>query len=137
MKSRIIFKSTLVAVIVGSLFTPLAHAQNGQEITANIPFAFSVNRSHFEAGSYEFDLSPDKFGMSVVNLETGKKQFVTVHPQGHSLSSEPAVLIFSRSGEDQYLSEVQFSATDSSRLNVPRKSDIHDRNTILRGVLRK
>lgn len=137
MKSRMVLKSTLAAVMVGSLFAPLAHAQESQEVIANIPFQFSINRLHFDAGPYEFNLAPDKFGMSVVNLETGKKQFVTVRPQGHALSSEPAVLVFSRTGEDQYLSEVQFSATDCSQLKTPQTADIHDRNTILRGVLRK
>lgn len=137
MKSRMFLKSTIVALVAGSLFTPFAHAQDGQEITATIPFQFSVNRLHFEPGSYEFDLSPDRFGMSVINLKTGKKQFVTVQSQGHTLSSEPAVLVFTRTGEDQYLSEVQFSAMESSRLKAPQKSDIHDHNTILRGVLRR
>lgn len=137
MKSRMLLQSAFAVVVAGSIFTPFAHAQNEQEIIANIPFAFSVNRSHFEAGSYEFNLAPDKFGMSVVNLETGKKQFVTVHPQGHALSPESAILVFRHTGGDQYLSAVQFSATDSSQLKAPQKSDIHDRNTILRGVLRK
>jgi len=137
MKSRMLLKSTIVVLAVGSLLTPFVHAQNGQELIAKIPFQFSVNRLHFEAGSYEFSLSPDRFGMSVINLETGKKQFVTVQPQGHSLSAESAVLVFTRTGEDQYLSQVQFSATESSQLKTPQTSDIHDHNTILRGVLRR
>lgn len=139
MKSHITLKGTLAAAIAAFtlLLTPLAHAQDGQEVIANIPFEFSVNHLHFDAGSYEFNLASDNFGMSVIDLKTGKKQYVTVRPQSNSVSSEPVFLVFSRTGEAHYLSEVHFSAVGYSRLSVPQKSSIHDSNTILRGVLRK
>jgi hypothetical protein len=90
MKSNITLKSTLAAAIVvsASLFTSLAHAQDGREFIASIPFDFSVNHLHFEAGSYKFNLAPDAFGMSVINLKTGNKQYITVRPQDSFLPAE-------------------------------------------------
>jgi hypothetical protein len=139
MKSRITLKSTLAAAIVAaSLFTPFAHAQDGQRVFVSIPFEFSMNRLHVEAGSYEFTQASDRFGMSVINLETGKKQYLTVRPQDHFAVSESGFLLFRRAGGDPYLSEVHFSgAADFSRLNVPKNSNLSDRSTILRGALRK
>jgi len=139
MKSRIALKSTLAAAIVAaSLFTPFAHAQDGQGVFVKIPFDFSVNRLHFEAGSYEFTQTADRFGMSVINLKTRKKQFVTAIPQDHFASTDSGFLIFRRAGGDPYLSEVHFSgAADYSRLTVPKNSNLSDRSTILRGALRK
>jgi len=140
MKSRITLKGTLAPaiVIVASLFTSLAHAQDGQKVIVSVPFEFSVNRLHFEAGSYEFSLASDQFGMSVISLKTGKKQYITVRPQDNFISPELGFLIFRRTGEDHYLSEVHFSGSVGySRLNVPQKSNIRDSNTILQGALRK
>ena len=139
MKSRIALKSTFAAAIfAASLFTPFAHAQDGQGVFVNIPFDFSVNRLHFEAGSYEFSQAADRFGMSMINLKTRKKQFVTVRPQDRFAASESGFLLFRRAGGDPYLSEVHFSgAADYSRLNIPKNSTLSDRSTILRGALRK
>jgi len=140
MKSRKTLNATLFAtiVVVTSLFTPLAHAQGGQGVIANIPFEFSVGSLHFEGGSYEFNLASDRFGMSVVNLKTGKKRYVTVSPHDKSLSPESDSLVFIRTGGNQYLSEVHFSgAIGYSRLNVSHKSNVRDQNTILQGALRK
>jgi hypothetical protein len=140
MKFHITPKGILVAAIAAFalLLTPLAHAQDGQKVIANISFEFSVNRLHFEAGSYEFNLASDNFGMSVINLKTGKKQYVTVRPQNNSVSSEPGFLVFSRTRETHYLSEVHFSgATGYSRFNTPQKPDNRDRNVVLQGALRK
>lgn len=135
MKSHITLKSTLVAVIavVASLLAPLAHAQDGQEAIVNIPFEFSVNRLHFDAGSYEFNLASDRFEMSVMSLKTGKKQYVTVRPQGNFVSPELGFLVFSRIGEYHYLSEVHFSGEAGYKLNVPQKYP----NAILQSALRK
>jgi hypothetical protein len=139
MKSRIALKSTVAAAIVAaSLFTPFAHAQDGQGVFVTIPFEFSVNRLHFEAGSYQFSQTTDRFGMSVINLETGKKRYVTARPEDRLAASESGFLVFRRAGGDSYLSEVHFSgAADYSRLNLPKNSNLSDRSTILRGALRK
>lgn len=139
MKSRIALKSTLAtAIVAASLFTPFAHAQDGQGVFVDIPFEFSVNRLHFEAGSYEFSQAADRFGMSVINLKTRRKQYVTVRPQDRLAPSESGFLVFRRAGGDPYLSEVHFSgAADYSRLNIPKDSNLSDRSTILRGALRR
>ena len=140
MKSRILLKGIFTAAIVfvASPFTPVAHAQEGQEITVTIPFEFSVNRLHFEAGPYKFDQALDKFGMSVINLQTGKKQFIPARPQNNSLSPESGFLIFKQTDGNQYLSEVHFpGAIDYSRLKTPQTSIAGGRNTILQGALRR
>jgi hypothetical protein len=140
MKSHITLKGTLAAAIaaVTLLLTPLAHAQDEQEVIANIPFEFSVNHLHFDAGSYQFNLASDNFGISVINLKTGKKQYTVVRPHDNSRSSELGFLVFTGTAEDHHLSEVHFAGTEGySRLNVYQKSSLHDANTILQGVLRK
>jgi hypothetical protein len=140
MNSRTTRNATISAAILfaASLFAPSAHAQTGQAIIATIPFQFSINSLHFKAGSYRFNLAPDRFGMSVINLETGKKRFITVRPHGDFFISENGFLVFKQSGNDQYLSEVHFSGSaDSSRLTISQKSDAGTRNTILRGALPK
>lgn len=109
MKSDITLKGTLVATIV--VFASLAHAQDGPEVIVSIPFNFSVNHLHFEAGSYKFSLASDAFGMSVINLKTGNKQYITVTLQNSFLPPELGFLVFSRTGGNSYLSEVHFSGT--------------------------
>ena len=140
MESRIALKSMLAAtIVIGTLFfAPSAHAQEVQEVVVNVPFDFSVNRLHFEAGSYKFDLGSDTFGMSVVALKTGKKQFINARPQDSSLSPELGFLVFSQTGSNHYLSEVHFSGTAGySKLNVPQGFNGRHTNTILQGALRK
>jgi hypothetical protein len=123
MKLDITLKHILIAaIVVASIFTFPAYAQGGQEIIINIPFAFSVNRLHFEAGSYKFNQTSDEFGMYVVSLRTGKKQYITARPQDSSLSPNLGFLVFSQTGENQYLSEVHFPGTVGySRLNIPKQ----------------
>ncbi|HTF66123.1 MAG TPA: hypothetical protein VK638_25895 [Edaphobacter sp.] len=140
MKSNITLKGAFAAAIVvfASLFTSLAHAQDGQEIIVSVPFDFSVNHLYFEAGSYKFDLASDEFGMSVINLKTGKKRYITVRPQDSFRSPGLGFLVFNRTGGNQYLSEVHFSGTVGySRLDTPQKSKTRDSNTILQGTFRK
>jgi hypothetical protein len=136
MKSHISLKGILAAIVaVASFLTPLAHAQDGQEVVVNIPFEFSVNGSHLEAGYYKFDLALDRFEMSMVNLKTGKKQFSVVMPLDNSLPTGRGFLIFSRTGGDLHLAEVHFSrSVDYIRLNIPKNSNIRDQNTILKSA---
>jgi hypothetical protein len=139
MKSGVTLKGTLTTgILVALLFTPSVHAQDGQEVSVSIPFDFSANRLHFEAGSYKFNQASDRFGMSVINLETGKKQYITAGPQDSSRSPDLGFLVFSQTGGNHYLSEVHFPGTVGySRLSVPQKSNLRDSNTILQRALRK
>jgi hypothetical protein len=140
MRSRIGLRGTFGAAIifVSLLFPSLVQAQDGQEINVRIPFGFSVNRVHFESGDYRFILALDKFEMSVINLETGKKEYVPVRPHDNSLVTDEGFLVFAGAGGDQYLSEVHFWGNSGySKISVPRESSVVDRHTILKGALRK
>ncbi|HEY2039947.1 MAG TPA: hypothetical protein VGG95_09805 [Edaphobacter sp.] len=138
MKISTSFKGIFTAIVAAALLFPSpVRAQEGQGVIVDIPFEFSVSQSHLYAGSYLFSLSADRFGMWVTNLETGKKQYVTVSPQGDPVASESGFAVFSRAGAGASLSEVHFpGATGSSRLNIGQGSK-RDRNTILIGAVRR
>ena len=119
-------KQNLRIVVMFGLFAILAvssaHAQTRREMTANIPFSFSVADKTFPAGQYSVTrLNPasDKAALAIKS-DDGRlsKIFLTV-PILDSRMHESAKLVFSHYGDQYFLAQV-WTPADNTGLAVPQ-----------------
>lgn len=106
-----------------AILAPLsAHAQSGRAQTANIPFSFTVADKTFPAGDYSVTrLNPqsDKAALSIKSADGRMSTVVLTNPVQASKVRETAKLIFSRYGDQYFLSQV-WTAADNMGLELPR-----------------
>jgi hypothetical protein len=88
---------------------PAASAQTS--LVANIPFAFTANHVQLPAGRYQVELKSDCF-LDLHNIQTGKSVFAMVRPERGSVVVNRGKLIFQRTGNHIYMTQVWTTGTD-------------------------
>jgi len=99
----------LAAGLAAALTVAPAHAQSG--VSADVPFNFALGKTTLDAGHYRVE----KSGASFLTLTgaSGKTQFTMRLPGGHfSKGDGQPYLVFTRYGEQAFLSKVVFSAKE-------------------------
>jgi hypothetical protein len=100
---------SLVAILmlVGPLASEL-QAESGVPMTVSVPFAFSVGGHSVAPGTYQFELGPDAYLLSVRNAKNGHEEIFPVRPEHSRGSVEDGRLLFGVSGGGRVLNEVRF-----------------------------
>jgi hypothetical protein len=115
-----IFANLLLSlpVVTGLLGTaPIASAQS--ELTATVPFAFSVGNQHMAAGSYSIQQISSCF-LAVRNNKTSKTTVLMVRKEeGRKLQSS-SHLIFERDGRGTYLTQAWFAGSSEHDQTVAK-----------------
>lgn len=106
-----------------SLFAAInIHAQSSSRQTANIPFSFNVEGKSFPAGLYSVTrLNPqsDKAVLMIKSADGKVSKVVITQPVQAGGPQESAKLIFSRYGDDYFLSQV-WTPADNTGLELPK-----------------
>lgn len=106
-----------------AILAPLsAHAQSNNAQTANIPFSFNVGEKTFPAGEYSVTrLNPqsDKAALAIKSTDGRLSKVVLTNPVQAAKAQEAAKLIFSRYGDQYFLSQV-WTPADNTGLELPR-----------------
>jgi hypothetical protein len=105
---RLLVIKSLATLLVGSatLATNL-QAQN-EEITARVPFRFTVGTATIAPGTYQFSLPSGHFLLSVVNVETGASEMFAVRPEQQLGEEQHGHLVFRDTEGGKELNEIHF-----------------------------
>lgn len=118
--SLLVVKSLIAAAVVTGPVALTLQAQSNLEITANIPFPFTVGTRSITPGSYQFSLIGTPFLLSVLNVKTGHQELFPVHPGSQQAFESNGCLTFQKSGTSSVLTDVHFSGTDTlTEVNGP------------------
>ena len=119
-------KQNLRIVVMFGLFAILAvatlHAQTRREMTANIPFSFTVADKTFPAGEYNVTrLNPasDKAALAIKSEDGRLSKIVLTMPVLDSKMHESAKLVFKHYGDQYFLAQV-WTPADNTGLEVPQ-----------------
>lgn len=104
-------KKIIVTLVIAlfALFATAAFAQANFVLRADVPFSFSVDGRHYDAGYYELrTLNNTTFNNSIVrlvNIDTGEVSLIRLIPveQASIWNTEPPKLRFVVSGESFHL----------------------------------
>jgi len=118
-------KQTLRNIVMFGLFAVLAvanlHAQTRREMTANIPFSFSVGDKNFPAGEYNvtrLNPSSDKAVIEIKSADGRLGKIVLTMPIQANETRENAKLVFNHYGDQYFLAQV-WTPADNTGLAVP------------------
>lgn len=112
----VVILSFLMILVVSS-----AQAQSGREMTAKIPFSFSVGNKSFPAGEYRvtrLNTASDKAALAIKSADGRMSKIVLTMPVRASEPRESAQLVFTRY-EDQYFLSQIWTPADQTGLELP------------------
>ena len=118
-------QSLRIFLIFGALSLVSAisvHAQSSNRQTASIPFSFNVEGNSFPAGLYSVTrLNPqsDKAVLAIQSADGSISKVVLTVPLQSGGPRESAKLVFSRYGDQYFLSQV-WTPADSTGLELPK-----------------
>src|SRR5487761_651826 len=111
--TSIITKALFTILMSSWLLAVSVQAQGTSGVEANIPFAFSTyGQKDIASGTYQLELLPDPFLLSIRNLKTDKKQILMVHQAESPSPASHDYLTFRRDGDHSYLAEIHFKGTN-------------------------
>jgi hypothetical protein len=111
--SLLVVKSLIAAAVVTGPAALTLQAQSSLEITANIPFPFTVGTRSITPGSYQFSLIGSPFLLSVLNVKTGHQELFPVHPGSQQAFESNGCLTFQTSDRSSVLTNLHFPGTDT------------------------
>jgi hypothetical protein len=98
-------KLLLVIPLLAGPFAPTPTANAQEDVTASVPFEFSVNNQRLAAGKYQIKSVSDHF-LVLRDASTGKSQFLMVSPAWVDVTQSRGRLVFHACGGRHYLSQV-------------------------------
>ena len=115
-------KLLLVLPLIAGPFapTPKAHAQ--EDVTATVPFEFSVNNQRLTAGKYQITSVSDHF-LVLRDASTGKSQFLMVSPAWVDVIQSRGRLVFHAYGGHHYLSQVWIQGKNGYSVLMQTRSE--------------
>lgn len=111
-RTSFLIVSMLVAILIGTC-TSLLSAETESEVTAEIPFPFTVGKQTIAPGTYQFSLVSGQFLLSVRNLKTGHPEMFGVRPEQEYATKPHGRLVFLRCGGSDVLNEIHFREADT------------------------
>ena len=102
---RVLVMFSVLAILAVSS----AYAQSSNRQTAYIPFAFSVGNKDFPAGEYavsRLNPSADRTALGIRSADSRTGSIVLTTPIQAAKTSEKAMLVFSRYGDQYFLAQV-------------------------------
>lgn len=107
--AKLVLSFPLITGLLGA--TPSALAQTNQ-LTATIPFAFSIGNHHLPAGSYSVE-QVSGYALEVRNKKTRNSIFLMVRAEDRHDSVSKSRLVFERAGNGMYLAQAWFAGTNT------------------------
>ena len=95
--------------------TLYAQMENRTLMRVNVPFAFSAEDHTLPAGNYYVrSINPDH-SMALVNADGGQSLIITYTPESAGSASQNSRLVFSKYGNEYFLTRVQTKGEAKSR----------------------
>jgi hypothetical protein len=108
----------LIAVLGAVVAIAPAHAESDSRVLVNIPFDFSVGNTPLKAGNYKVEEL--RSGILAFSSQDGQgNQFALTIPGESANSSHKPKLVFTRYGNEMFLSKIFLSGDDDCRQPLP------------------
>ena len=126
---RNMFGALMTLIVAFSVAVPMVHAQT--IMTANVPFAFSVEQNQLPAGSY----SVRELGARATLIQSadGKEHVMGIYCNAGPSKSGETKLVFKKIGDHYFLSEIWSSARDEGQ-KVPESKLESELNAANSGI---
>jgi hypothetical protein len=113
---RNVFGALMTFIVAAALAVPVVHAQSSISLTANVPFAFSVDGKALPAGAYEVrDISSRA---TLIETKDGKDHVLGMYAYAGPSKPGESKLVFHRVGNNYFLAEI-WSSNRGQGLSVP------------------
>lgn len=108
-----LFLSSVMVVIAAAAVVP-AHAQEDR-LSVNVPFDFELGKSTLRNGQYHVEKQPS--GIVVfTSLDGNHRSYAVLTLGGQTRNGTEPYLVFTRYGNDSFLSQIVFSAYDNYKV---------------------
>jgi len=114
---RNLFGALMTLVAAFAIAVPAVHAQSKIELSANVPFAFSVNGNNLPGGDYEVAQVGDR--ATLIETRDGQNKVLGLYAAMESSKTNETKLVFDKVGDHYFLREIWTSAR-SQGMAVPK-----------------
>ena len=114
---RNVFGALMTLIVAFAIAVPVVHAQSQKMLTANVPFAFSIDGKQLPAGAYEVR----DVGARATMIETkdGHNRVIGIYQYAGPSKADETKLVFNKVGNHYFLAEIWSSARGQG-LAVPQ-----------------
>jgi hypothetical protein len=115
MKRNGSFGALMTLIVAFAIATPAVYAQT-TVLSANVPFAFSVEQSQLPAGDYSVREVGDR--ATLVQAKDGSSHVMGLYSNAGPARSNESKLVFHKIGDRYFLTEI-WTSTSNQGLHVP------------------
>jgi hypothetical protein len=105
---RNLFGALMTLVAAFAIAVPAVHAQSKIELSATVPFAFSVNGNSLPAGDYEVAQVGDR--ATLIETRDGQNKVLGLYAYAGPSNGDQTKLVFDKIGDHYFLREIWTSA---------------------------
>lgn len=112
---------SLAALLIAGTTLAVNGQTDGDAITVDVPFAFTVGGVGFAPGTYQFSRMSSQFLLAVTRVRDGDREIFDVHPGRQRTPEQHGHLVFRDAADPSVLNEVHFPGTDSFSQVIERR----------------
>src|SRR5215471_3742424 len=101
---RNVFGALMTLILAAAIAVPAVYAQSQITLTANVPFAFSIDGKSLPAGAYEVRELGSR--ATVIETKDGKNHAMGLYAPAGECKSGESKLVFHRVGDSYFLAEI-------------------------------
>lgn len=117
---RNMFGALMTLIVAFTVSVPVVHAQSNISLSANVPFAFSVDGKQLAAGAYEVrDIGARA---TVIETKDGKEHVMGIYTYAGPSKPGESKLVFHKVGDRYFLCEI-WSSNRGQGLSVPTSKE--------------
>jgi hypothetical protein len=113
---RNVFGALMTLIVAATIAVPAVHAQSRITLTANVPFAFSIDGKSLPSGAYEVRELGSR--ATVIESKDGKNHAMGLYAPAGECKPGQSKLVFHKVGDSYFLTEI-WSSSRGEGLRVP------------------
>ena len=114
---RSIFGALMTLIVAFTVSVPAVHAQSNKLLSADVPFAFSIDGKPMPAGKY--DVREAGARATIIETKDGSAHVLGIYNYAGDNKTQASKLVFDKVGDHYFLREVWTSASGQG-LSIPR-----------------
>jgi len=114
---RNMFGALMTLIVAFTVSVPVVQAQSNKMLSANVPFAFSIDGKPMPAGQY--DVREAGARATIIESKDGSAHVLGIYNYAGDNTSQATKLVFDKVGDHYFLREVWTSASGQG-LSIPR-----------------
>jgi len=116
---RNMFGALMTLIAAFAIAVPVVHAQSQITLSANVPFAFSVDGKQLPAGDYEVRDVASR--ATLIETKAGDARVMGIYAYAGPSKAGETKLVFDKIGDSYFLREI-WTSTRGQGLSVPKSN---------------